>query len=468
MAAAGAETDIEFSLGGWGPSFEFAFNAENFSDKVLRVQVVASGDVDGARHPVEEVLHVKTMYVNSAILAARSPFFLKLFSNGMKESDQTHRTLTIADSDENALMELLSFIYSGKLTTTEPTFLLDILMAADKFQVISCMRHCYQLLTSLPLTTESALLYLDHPCSMSMAAEVQLLKGAAQEFLANKYKDYNMFEQEVMNISLSGIEAILSSSDLHVDFEDQLYYLLLKWARERYPELEERRKILSSHLLPLVRFSHMTYGALQNMLICTDNDIDHEQVTKLITGVLMCKAYPAHRPGALAACETSCLLYAERAYKRKHLKLVSFDQPCPQVIAYMDLKREECSQLSPSQYILSLPFHVAGQGFVFMARCSMDQSGLGRFGLFLYIDPKLKRSTCVSVKYEFAARKRPYGQFVSMVNSSYTFTDRFSVGHGDLFSVPWLTFMADDSLFIDGVLRLRVDLTVVGQTEPQT
>jgi hypothetical protein len=88
-------------------------------------------------------------------------------------------------------MELLSFIYSGKLTTTEPTFLLDILMAADKFQVISCIRHCYQLLTSLPLTTESALLYLDHPCSMSMAAEVQLLKGAAKEYLVNKYKDYN-------------------------------------------------------------------------------------------------------------------------------------------------------------------------------------------------------------------------------------------------------------------------------------
>ena len=88
-------------------------------------------------------------------------------------------------------MELISFIYSGKLTTTEPTLLLDILMAADKFEVVSCMRHCSQLLASLPLTTESALLYLDHPCSMSMAAEVQLLKGAAKEFLANKYKDYN-------------------------------------------------------------------------------------------------------------------------------------------------------------------------------------------------------------------------------------------------------------------------------------
>jgi hypothetical protein len=86
-------------------------------------------------------------------------------------------------------MELLSFMYSGKLTTTEPTLLLDILMAADKFEVVSCMRHCSQLLTSLPMTPESALLYLDLPCSISMATAVQPLTDAAKEFLANKYKD---------------------------------------------------------------------------------------------------------------------------------------------------------------------------------------------------------------------------------------------------------------------------------------
>ncbi|XP_047071325.1 BTB/POZ domain-containing protein POB1-like [Lolium rigidum] len=463
-ARAGAEMDIEFSVGSWGPSFEFAFDAENFSDKLLRIEVVASGNVAGARDPVEEVLQVKTMYINSAILAARSPFFLKLFSNGMKESDQTHPTLRIADSDENALMELLSFIYSGKLTTTEPTFLLDILMAADKFQVISCMRHCYQLLTSLPLTTESALLYLDHPCSMSMAAEVQLLKGAAKEFLVNKYKDYNKFQHEVMNFSLAGIEAILSSTDLYVQSEDFLYYLLVKWARVRYPELEERRKILSSHLLPLVRFSHMTYKAFQSILTCTDNDIDHEHVTKLITGVLLCKAYPAHKPGALAACATSCLPVAERAYKYRHMKVVAFDKPCPQVIAYMDLKREECSLLKP---IFSYPFHVAGQGFILMARCNKDeQSDLFRFGLFLCIDPVLKGSRAVTVEYEFAARTRPR-QFVSKFNASETFTDGVLVGCDNIFLVPWSTFMADDDLFIHGVLHLRVDLTVVEQTELQ-
>lgn len=92
-------------------------------------------------------------------------------------------------TEENALMELLSFMYSGKLTSTDPTLLLDILMAADKFEVVSCMRYCSQLLTSLTMTTESALLYLDLPCSISMAAAVQPLTDAAKEYLSNKYKD---------------------------------------------------------------------------------------------------------------------------------------------------------------------------------------------------------------------------------------------------------------------------------------
>jgi hypothetical protein len=88
-------------------------------------------------------------------------------------------------------MELLSYMCSGKLTTTEPALLLDILMAAEEFEVPSCTRHCSQMLTSLPMTTESALLYIDHPCSNSSAPEVQRVIGVAKEFLANKYKDFD-------------------------------------------------------------------------------------------------------------------------------------------------------------------------------------------------------------------------------------------------------------------------------------
>uniref|UniRef100_A0A8R7UBU3 BTB domain-containing protein n=1 Tax=Triticum urartu TaxID=4572 RepID=A0A8R7UBU3_TRIUA len=287
-AAAEAGMGLDISPAGGLPSFEFAFNSESFSDRVLRLEVVASDGVAGGSLPdlafhcdelhKEEadrksidsswtivpvpVLRVKTIYINSLVLAANSPFFLKLFSNGMKESDQRHLTLRIADSgtEETVMMEILSFMYTGKLTTTEPNLLLDILMAADKFEVLACMRHCSQLLTNLPMTRESALLYLDYPCSTSVAAEIRHLTDAAKEFLAGKYKVFAKFSDELMDMPLAGIEAIFSSTDLQIRSEDTVYSFLLEWACKQYPETEEGQKIWSSRLLPLVRFSHMTWS----------------------------------------------------------------------------------------------------------------------------------------------------------------------------------------------------------------
>ncbi|GMI77399.1 light-response BTB 2, POZ/BTB containin G-protein 1 [Hibiscus trionum] len=100
------------------------------------------------------------MHISSPILAAKSPFFYKLFSNGMRESEQRHVTLRIRASEEATLMDLLNFMYSNTLSTTTPTAVLDVLMAADKFEVASCMRYCNRLLRNLPMTCESALLYL--------------------------------------------------------------------------------------------------------------------------------------------------------------------------------------------------------------------------------------------------------------------------------------------------------------------
>ncbi|KAM0928246.1 hypothetical protein ACQ4PT_002367 [Festuca glaucescens] len=491
--AAEMDVDLELSRGGEGPSFEFAFNSQNFSDRLLRIEVVASEDVGGRSLPdsscheekgdagqnIESssamvdtpLLRVKTVYINSAILAARSPFFLKvvlllflkihvfyyqimlsekflpskLFSNGMKESDQTHPTLRIANSEENAVMELLSFMYNGKLTTPEPAHLLDILMAADKFEVLSCMRLCSQLLAKLPMTTESALLYLDHACSISMASEVHCLIVRARKFLANKYKNYTKFQHELTNFPLVGIEAIFSSTDLHVTIEDNIYIFMLTWARARYPELEERRMILSSHLLPLVRFSHMSCAKLQKVLTCTDDDIDHDQVNKVITTVLLHKAYPTHVHGVLGADATTCWQFAERTYMCKPVKVVAFDGPCPQVIAYWDLKRLD---------------------FTLVARCNIDQpSGLYSFGLFLVIIEKLKGS--VTVDYEFAARTRGSGKFVTRFESKTTFTGSLMIGCDDVFGIPWQMFIADDNLFIDDVLHLRADWRVLEQQEPE-
>ncbi|RWW46082.1 hypothetical protein BHE74_00048034 [Ensete ventricosum] len=293
-------------------------------------------------------------------------------------------------------MELLSFMYSGKLSTTSPTLLLDVLMAADKFEVVSCMHHCTQLLRSLPMTTESALLYLDLPVSVSMASAVQPLTDAAKDYLANSYKDIT----------------------------------------------KKLRKVL------------------------TCNDLDHELASKLVTEALFFKAEALCRQRAFSADESSHKRFMERAYKYRPLKVVEFDRPHPQCIVYLDLKREECAKLFPSGRVYSQAFHLGGQGFFLSAHCNLDQQSLFHcFGLFLGMQEK--GSISFTVDYEFAARTKPSGEFVSKYKGYYTFTGGKAVGYRNLFATPWTSFMAEDSLFfINDTLHLRAELTIKQSQSP--
>ncbi|CAL5360156.1 unnamed protein product [Camellia sinensis] len=406
------------------------------------------------------VLRVKTIHISSPILAAKSPFFYKLFSNGMRESEQRHVTLRIRASEEAALMDLLNFMYSHTLSTTSSSALLDVLMAADKFEVSSCMRHCSRLLRNLPMTCESALLYLDLPSSVLMAEAVQPLTEAAKQFLAARYKDITKFQEEVLNLPLAGIEAILSSDDLQVASEDAVYDFLLKWTRTHYPKLEERRAVLGSRLGRLIRFPYMTPRKLKKVLTC--NDFDTELSSKVVLEALFFKAEAPYRQRSLAAEEANASgrRFVERAYKYRPVKVVEFELPRQQCVVYLDLKREECAHLFPSGRVYSQAFHLGGQGFFLSAHCNMDQhSSVHCFGLFLGMQEK--GSVTFAVDYEFAARLKPTEEYVSKYKGNYTFTGGKAVGYRNLFGIAWTLFMAEDSLFfINGILHLRAELTI--------
>ncbi|CAL0308850.1 unnamed protein product [Lupinus luteus] len=405
------------------------------------------------------VVRVRTLHISSPILAAKSPFFYKLFSNGMKESEQRHVTLRINASEEAALMELLNFMYSNTLGTTSPPALLDVLMAADKFEVASCMRYCSRLLRNMPMTPESALLYLELPSSVLMADAVQPLTDAAKQYLATRYKDITKFQEEVMALPLAGVEAILSSDDLQVASEDAVYDFVLKWARTQYPKMEERREVMGARLAHLIRFPYMTCRKLKKVLTC--NDFEHEGASKLVLEALFFKAEAPHRQRILAA-ESASLnrIFVERSYKYRPVKVVEFELPRQQCVVYLDLKREECTNLFPSGRVYSQAFHLGGQGFFLSAHCNMDQqSSFHCFGLFLGMQEK--GSVSFAVDYEFAARSRPTDEFVSKYKGNYTFTGGKAVGYRNLFAIPWTSFMAEDSLyFINGVLHLRAELTI--------
>ncbi|XP_059285504.1 BTB/POZ domain-containing protein POB1-like isoform X2 [Lycium ferocissimum] len=405
-------------------------------------------------------LRLRTIHISSPILAAKSPFFYKLFSNGMKESVQRLVTVQIHASEEAAFMDLLYFMYCNTLPTITPTALLDVLMAADKFEVASCMRHCSRLLRNLPMTCESALLYLDLPSSVLIADAVLPLTDAAKEFLAARFKDITKFQEEVLNLPLAGIEAVLSNDNLQVASEDAVYDFLLKWARIHYPNLEERREILSSHLCRLIRFPHMTCRKLKKFLTC--NDFDPELASKVVMDALFFKAEAPYRQRSLAAEEgnASHHLFVERAYKYRPVKVVEFEMPRQQCIVYLDLKREECNNLFPTGRVYSQAFHLGGQGFFLSAHCNMDQqSSFHCFGLFLGMQEK--GSVSFAVDYEFAARTKPTEEYASKYKGNYTFTGGKAVGYRNLLGMPWTAFMAEGSLyFINGILHLRAELTL--------
>ncbi|EMS61484.1 BTB/POZ domain-containing protein POB1 [Triticum urartu] len=325
-----------------GESFEFAFDNEAFSDRVLRVEVVGSEEENGIFQALME----------------------KLFSNGMKESDQRHATLTIADSEEKAFMALLHLMYTGKLTpTTESTLLVDMLMAADKFEVVSCMKLCSQRLIDLPMTLESAVRCLDLPCTIPLAAAI---REAAKTFFAETYKEFlsTKFQDELMRVPLAGIQAILSRNRLGIVSEGDVYEFMLRWACSQYSNSEERHKILSSRLLPLVpRVLSMNDSIL----------IDH-----------------------------------------------------PSGIVNFTIKREKCYGLFPLGSMRSPPFHCAGRRFYLSARC-MATEQLQIFGLSVNMleDKGAVRGT---VDYKIGVKTRPSLQFVTKHISSSTTDSKQLVG----------------------------------------
>lgn len=406
------------------------------------------------------VMRVKTLHISSPILAAKSPFFYKLFSNGMKESDERLVTLRINASEEAALMELLNFMYSNSLSVTTAPALLDVLMAADKYEVASCMRYCSRQLRTLPMTPESALLFLELPSSVLMAEAVQSLTDAAKQYLAARYKDITKHHEEILLFPLSGIEAILSSNDLQVASEDAVFDFVLKWARAHYPLLEERQEVLGARLAQFIRFPFMSCRKLKKVLTCID--FDHETASKLVLDALFFKADVPHRQRALITDESTSSnhRFIERTYKYRPVKIVELELPRQQCVVYLDLKREECTNLFPSGRIYSQAFHLGGQGFFLSAHCNMDQqSSFHCFGLFLGMQEK--GSVSFAVDYEFSARSKPSEEFLSKYKGNYTFTGGKAVGYRNLFGVPWTSFMAEDSIhFINGILHLRAELTI--------
>ncbi|KAH9626853.1 hypothetical protein KSS87_003980, partial [Heliosperma pusillum] len=285
---------------------------------------------------------------------------------------------------------------------------------------------------SLPDSDDVAYETLDGD-AVAMKEESPLMdeEAALMDLLTFIYSG-TKYHEEVMNLPLAGIEAVLCSDQLQVASEDAVYDFAVKWARTHYLDLEERREVLGTRLCKLIRFppSRLTVnGALL------------ADVTNTSTNINFCR-------------------YIQRAYKYRPVKVVEFETPRQQSVVYLDLRKEQCQNLYPSGRVYSQAFHLGGQGCFLSAHCNLDQqSSFHCFGLFLGMQEK--GSVTFTVEYEFGARQKTSDDYMSRYRGNYTFMGGKAVGYRNLFGVSWTSFMADDCpFFVNDILHLRAELTI--------
>ncbi|PHT31763.1 hypothetical protein CQW23_28100 [Capsicum baccatum] len=124
-----------------------------------------------------------------------------------------YSAIPYAFGQEAAFMELLNFMYSNTLTTNTASALLDVLMAADKFEVASCMR-----------------IDMDY-----------IAKSFSIEAPGTCYSSYSS-----------------------------------RQTRAHYPLIDECQEILSSRLGRCIHFSFVSYRKLWKVITCNDFEHEFE------------------------------------------------------------------------------------------------------------------------------------------------------------------------------------------------
>lgn len=151
---------------------ESPINLENNSDP--HQQLLASDFEqlldDKDYSDVELIVQGKTLKAHRSILGKRSPVFDAMFRSEMKEKRENK--VEITDLKHEVLLEMLRYIYSGKVNNIDP-IADELLVAADKYSIDSLKQMCGNSLSEnlKPEKAVEILLLADRHCVHSLYAK---------------------------------------------------------------------------------------------------------------------------------------------------------------------------------------------------------------------------------------------------------------------------------------------------------
>jgi len=182
----------------------------------------------------------RNIYAHKVILSACSPYFRAMFTGALSESSQSE--ITIRDVDETAMEILIDFCYTSHITVEESN-VQTLLPAACLLQLAEIQEVCCEFLKRQldPSNCLGIRAFADtHSC--------RELQRIADKFTQHSFQEV-MEHEEFLLLPLSQLIDIISSDELNVRSEEQVFQAVMAWVKYN---INERRNHLP-HVLQHVR-----------------------------------------------------------------------------------------------------------------------------------------------------------------------------------------------------------------------
>lgn len=193
----------------------------------------------------------RQLSTHRCVLAANSQFFYTMFGSGMKESNQ--KLLNLQSVSFTAMSLILDYFYTREIVIDEEN-VFDLLHASSFLLVMPVKNACIDML--------SKRLGSDNCFSV-----LQLAEQFGADMLAKKANNYiktNFYivvnNEEFATIPQKDLVHFISSNDIQVEREEEVYQCVLKWVKHD----EANRASLLPELLKHLRVGSLPKGFLQS------------------------------------------------------------------------------------------------------------------------------------------------------------------------------------------------------------
>ena len=218
----------------------------------------------------------KEFKAHKQVLSEASPFFEKLLNSDMKESREGIVRLEMFS--ESAMRNTLQFIYAGDVQILAEDNARDLVVSADYFFLPNLKTLAEAALGEMLNTSNCISVYY-----FSQRYHCQELLAKTEEYiLTNFIAMYETNREEVLNMSSKEMEKWLSSDEINVSAEDDVFKIILAWIdRDR-----NKRQKYFAELFRHVRLVFASRDFLSNDILTNDFVKDNDSCVNRVVDAI--------------------------------------------------------------------------------------------------------------------------------------------------------------------------------------